>query len=99
MKNLDTFWQDARFGLRMLGKNKGFTCVAVLSPTFGAALGVPAALGLARLVRSQLYGVKPSDPLTLALAALVLLAIAAGAAWVPARRAAGVDPMRALREE
>ncbi len=72
---------------------------ALLLAAFGVAVGLPAAIGLARLIRSQLYGVGPTDPLTLGFAATVLLAIAAGAAWVPARRAARVDPMRALRDE
>jgi ABC-type antimicrobial peptide transport system permease subunit len=60
---------------------------------------MPAALAVARLVRAQLYGVTPFDPLTLVVAATLLLAVAALAAGLPARRAANVDPMVALRCE
>ena len=65
----------------------------------GTAVGLPAAWALARLVEAQLYGVAGRDPLTVAgaTATLVLAALAAG--YLPARRAAGVDPMRALRDE
>ena len=72
---------------------------AVLLAAAGVAVGAPAALATARIIRSQLYGVEPHDPLTLAVAAIVLLAVAAFAAWIPARRAAKVDPMAALRYE
>jgi predicted permease len=65
----------------------------------GVALGGAAALVLSRLVKSMLYGVAPNDPWTLAGAAVVLLAVALGAGWLPARRAAGVQPMEALRHE
>jgi ABC-type antimicrobial peptide transport system permease subunit len=65
----------------------------------GIAIGLGAAFVLARLVRSMLSGVTPSDPLTLCGAALLLLIVALGAAWIPARRAAKVDPMVALRYE
>jgi len=50
-------------------------------------------------VRSQLYGIEPADPWTLGAAAAGLLAVAALAAGIPARRAARVDPMTALRDE
>lgn len=65
----------------------------------GIAIGLGAAFVLARLVRSMLYGVTPSDPPTLCGAALLLLIVALGAAWIPARRAAKVDPIIALRYE
>src|SRR5271163_4174507 len=58
---------------------------------------VGAALGLTRLVKSMLYGVEPWDPYTMAAGALILLAVALAASWIPARRAAGIEPMRALR--
>jgi predicted permease len=65
----------------------------------GLALGFAAAWWLGRYVQSQLYGVAPADPQTIAAAALALAAVAAVAALVPARRAARVAPMTALREE
>jgi len=65
----------------------------------GLALGVPAALGLARYTQSQLYGVKPYDAVVVACSALALAVTAAAAAYVPARRASRVSPMRALRYE
>jgi ABC-type antimicrobial peptide transport system permease subunit len=72
---------------------------ALLLAVAGLAIGVPAALALAQLVKSQLYGVAPADPLTLIAGALLLLVIALLAAWIPARRAARVDPLEALRAE
>ena len=67
------------------------------------AVGIVAGLILfalvARFLRSLLYGVAPSDPLTLIAVSLVLVAIATLASWIPARRAARVDPMVALRAE
>ncbi len=65
----------------------------------GLAVGLPAALAVAGLMRSQLYGVSPADPLTLAGGALLLIALAAFAAWMPARRASRIDPLAALRAE
>ncbi|MDP3001050.1 MAG: ABC transporter permease [Bryobacterales bacterium] len=72
---------------------------ALLLAAAGTALGVPAALAATRLVQSNLFGIKPNDPATIAGAAAVLLAVAAFAAWIPARRAARVDPLTALRHE
>jgi predicted permease len=65
----------------------------------GLALGLLSAIPFARLIRSQLYEIAPGDPTTLLLAALLLAAVVALASWVPARRAARVDPIAALREE
>jgi predicted permease len=65
----------------------------------GVAVGVFMVLTLSRLVRSQLYGIEPHDPLTMGAAVVALLGVAAGAAWVPARRASRVDPMVAMRTE
>jgi predicted permease len=65
----------------------------------GIVAGVAAALGLTRLVKSMLFGVTANDPVTLAAGVALLLAIALAATWIPARRAAGVQPMEALRHE
>jgi ABC-type antimicrobial peptide transport system permease subunit len=65
----------------------------------GIGIGVPAALALSRLVRSQLYGIEPSDPATLVIAATTLAAVGLFAGYLPARRAARVPPVRALRYE
>ena len=65
----------------------------------GVALGVGGALALSRFVRGLLFGVTPTDPVTLGAVTLVLVATAATAAYVPARRATRVDPVRVLREQ
>ena len=65
----------------------------------GVAIGVAGALALGRVVASLLYGLKAWDPMTFAAAALLLILVALGASWIPARRAAGVDPIQALRHE
>ena len=65
----------------------------------GVAAGLGGALGLAKLVSSMLYGIKSWDPATLISGALILFAVALAASWIPARRAAKVQPMEALRHE
>jgi predicted permease len=65
----------------------------------GITAGVLVSLAASRLVSTQLYGLKSSDPPTIAGAALLMLAAAAVAAYLPARRAMKVDPMVALRDE
>ena len=65
----------------------------------GAAIGLMGCLAASRLVSSLLYGVTPRDPWTLASASLLLVAVAVLTSWLPARRAAGLDPMEALRHE
>lgn len=72
---------------------------ALLLAVVGLAVGVPVALGLARLIASQLYGVAPTDPVTLIGCSVLLIAVALVSAWIPARRAAKIDPMQALRYE
>jgi putative ABC transport system permease protein len=65
----------------------------------GVAVGIPASLGLARIVQSQLYGLSAHDPWTLMLATGGLAAIAAAAGYIPAARASRLDPTAALRYE
>jgi putative ABC transport system permease protein len=65
----------------------------------GLATGIPAALALAKLTESQLYGVKAYDALVVAGAVLALAATAVTAAYLPARRASRVNPLNALRYE
>jgi ABC-type antimicrobial peptide transport system permease subunit len=77
---------------RVVGDGLKLTAIGVL-------VGVAGALALSRLLATFLFGIKASDPATYAVVAFVLLATAAVASYVPARRAMQVDPMTALREE
>jgi ABC-type antimicrobial peptide transport system permease subunit len=65
----------------------------------GVTCGLVAALLLARLVRTMLYGLQPSDPVSLIAGAGLLIGVGLAASWLPARRAAQVQPMEALRHE
>jgi putative ABC transport system permease protein len=65
----------------------------------GMIVGLAAAFALARVMHNFLFGVRPTDPVTFLSAAVILAAVAALACWIPARRAAGVDPVIALRHE
>jgi ABC-type antimicrobial peptide transport system permease subunit len=79
--------------LRMiLGKGIKMTALGVL-------IGLVAALGLTRLMSKLLFGVSPSDPVTFIAVALLLALVALAACYLPARRAARLDPMAALRYE
>jgi len=97
--------RTSEIGLRMaLGANRGNVIALVLRGAscqvgLGLVLGIPTALLGGRLMASQLYGVSTYDPLTIALAVLVLSAFAAIAGFIPARRAATIEPMNALRTE
>jgi predicted permease len=65
----------------------------------GVAIGLAVAAAAARLMQQMIYGVSPSDPLTLAGVTLILVAVALVASYLPARRASRVDPLTALRHE
>lgn len=92
-------------GIRMaLGAQRGEIARMVLRESLllviiGLAVGIPVSLGASRLISSELYGLKPFDPITIAAAGFILMAIAALAGYLPARRASRVDPMVALRYE
>jgi putative ABC transport system permease protein len=65
----------------------------------GLALGAVGALALTRLLQAQLFGIQPTDPVTFLAVLTLLLAVALLASWVPAWRAANVQPVEALRQE
>jgi len=71
----------------------------MLLAAIGSLCGLVVALGGARMMRSLLYGVSASDPITFTCVASLLLGIAFLACWIPARRASHVEPMIALRAE
>jgi ABC-type antimicrobial peptide transport system permease subunit len=93
------------FGVRVaLGATPGNVRRMILAQglrltLIGIVLGLTASFALSGFVRSLLYGVAPSDPAILAGVTLLLVAVAAAACWVPARRATRADPMIALRCE
>jgi putative ABC transport system permease protein len=92
-------------GIRMaLGADKRSLCKMVVSQglrlaLIGVAIGMFAAAGLARPLVSFLFGIKTWDPIAFATAPIVLSAVALLAVWLPSRRAARLDPVKALRYE
>ena len=92
-------------GIRLaLGSTRGAVLRLVLKEAMmlavgGCFIGVLAALALTRAMQGLLFGVGPSDPLTIGLSALLLLGVALFACWLPARKASRIDPMVALRSE
>jgi ABC-type antimicrobial peptide transport system permease subunit len=84
----------ARGAITRMVLGQGLTLAAV-----GVVIGLGSAHALTRLMSSLLYGVNPTDPITHASVAVVLTAVALLASYLPARRAAAVDPIEALREE
>ena len=72
---------------------------ALLLLSAGVVLGVPLSLAAARLVRQQLFGLKADDPLTYAGALIVVSSVVILSTWLPARRAAAISPVDALRYE
>ncbi len=97
--------RTSEIGVRMALGATHFSVVSmVLRGAFiqiivGLACGVPVALLGGRLLNKQLYGIHPSNPLVLAAAVVILAGSAAVAGFIPARRAARIDPMVALRYE
>ncbi|HTX38883.1 MAG TPA: ABC transporter permease [Bryobacteraceae bacterium] len=97
--------RTGEIGIRMaLGAQRGRLVWMVLREVLllaaaGIAISVPAALGASKLVQSFLFRMQPNDPLALAAAVGILLAAALIAGYFPARRAARIDPMEALRHE
>ena len=65
----------------------------------GCVIGLAGAVALSRLLYSFLFEVRPLDPLTFSLVPLLMTIVAVVAAWIPARRAAAVNPMEALRTD
>jgi ABC-type antimicrobial peptide transport system permease subunit len=92
-------------GIRLaLGAQQGaitrmFVRHALALAGIGAAIGLVAAFGLMRLMSSLLFGISPRDPLTYILVPAALLMVATFASYVPARRAAGIDPANTLRAD
>jgi len=72
---------------------------ALMLTIIGVAIGLPIALALARWMRSVFFGIGPHDPVTMIGTVGMMIAVAVLAAWIPARRAARIDPMAALRYE
>jgi predicted permease len=97
--------RTGEIGIRMaLGATRGQISGMVLRETvqlvlIGFGIGIPAAVAAARLIRSELYGLKSDDPITLIIATFTMACIAILATWLPAKRASRVEPMVALRTE
>ncbi len=97
--------RTSEIGVRMaLGAQRGQVLWMVLRESLvvclaGVALGLPAAYACTRLLRSMLYGLQPSDPASFIAALVGIIIVALLASMIPARRAASVDPMIALRNE
>jgi putative ABC transport system permease protein len=97
--------RTSEIGVRMaLGADRGLVVALVLRGAFwqvgiGLGIGIPAAIGTGYLMSSQLFGVAPWNPLLLAGATLLLGLATLVAAVIPARRAASIDPIQALRSE
>jgi predicted permease len=97
--------RTSEIGMRMaLGARPAAVAWSILRSALimvgvGVAIGLPMVWGILRIVRSYLFGIAPHDPVTLTIAIVMLAIVAVLAAWIPARRAAKIDPMQALRYE
>jgi ABC-type antimicrobial peptide transport system permease subunit len=101
----DVTRRTGEIGIRMaIGAQKGDVFALVMREValvcgVGLAVGSGAALAVAKLVEGLIFQTKAGDPRIEGAAVLILVAVAIGAAWIPARRAARMDPMTALRNE
>ena len=93
------FRQDIRYALRGLRQRHLVLRRGLGMAALGIGLGLAGTLALTRLLASQLFGVSPTDPVIIAVAAVTLAAVSAMACLVPAVRATKVDPIVALRSE
>jgi ABC-type antimicrobial peptide transport system permease subunit len=97
--------RSTEIGIRMaLGASRGQVLAMVMRESFwmlaaGLAVGIPLALFAARPLKSMLYQLSPFDPVSFALAVAAMIAVSGCASWLPARRAASIEPMQALRSE
>ena len=107
---MDTLLRDLKYGLRVLRGRPGLTIVAVLALALGigantalfsirAVGGCVSARVLTRLMQSMLFETSPTDPAVLAAVTCILFLSGMIACWIPARRAARVNPIEALRYE
>jgi len=98
-------WRTREIGIRLaLGSSRWEILRLVIQQSMilsitGSVVGLAVAFACARLLRGFLFEVNPADPLTFVAVPLLMLAIALLAAWIPARCAASIDPIRALRAE
>jgi ABC-type antimicrobial peptide transport system permease subunit len=98
-------WRTREIGLRLaLGAQRSHIVMAIVRESLflaaiGCMAGLAGALALSRVLHSFLFEVSALDPVTFSLVPLLMTVVALVAAWVPARRAAAVDPMEALRAE
>ena len=101
----DVVRRTNEIGIRMaLGARGGDVLQLVMRETLllvgiGIVIGLGVALAVSRFISSLLYGLTPTDPLTMLLASLILISVAIIAGFMPARRASKVDPLVALRHE
>jgi ABC-type antimicrobial peptide transport system permease subunit len=98
-------WRTREFGLRLaLGANRMQVAMLIIRQSLGltiagSVIGIAAASAVTRLMRRFLFETSPADPLTYALVPLLFAGLSIMAAWLPARRAASVEPMEALRND
>jgi ABC-type antimicrobial peptide transport system permease subunit len=98
-------WRTREFGLRLaLGANRMQVAMLIIRQSLaltaaGSVLGIAGAFAITRLMRRFLFETSPTDPLTYALVPALFAALSILAAWHPARRAAHVEPIEALRND